>query len=336
MTASGHAIAVLGAGSWGTALAMQLARNGQSCLLWARDPEQVKDMQARRENARFLPGLAFPEGLDVNADLEATVQAAEHVLIAVPSHGFAGLVERLEPQLREKPGVAWACKGFEPGTGRLLHEVAADRLGADVARAVVTGPSFAREVALDLPTAVTVAATEADFGADIARCLHGGSFRAYTSEDIVGAELGGAVKNVLAVATGISDGMGLGDNARAALVTRGLAEMMRLGAAMGGRPETLMGLAGMGDLVLTCTGDQSRNRRLGLALGRGVSVAQAVSDIGQVVEGVGTAAEVQRLADQHEVSMPISRQVFGIIHEGWDPEEGVRRLLAREQKPEHG
>ena len=335
MTASGPAIVVLGAGSWGTALAMQLARNGQSCLLWARSPEQVEDMQARRENARFLPGLAFPKSLDISSDLEAAVSSSQHVLLAVPSHGFAGLVDQLEPLLRNKPGVAWACKGFEPGTGRLLHEVAASRLGQEMPLAVVTGPSFAREVALDLPTAVTVAATDEAYGSDIARCLHGGSFRAYTSSDIVGAELGGAVKNVLAVATGISDGMGLGDNARAALVTRGLAEMMRLGAAMGARPETLMGLAGMGDLVLTCTGDQSRNRRLGLALGGGATVAQAVRDIGQVVEGVVTAAEVRRLAKQYDVSMPISRQVFGIIHKDWDPEEGVSRLLAREQKPEH-
>lgn len=335
MAARGHAIAVLGAGSWGTALAMQLARNGQSCLLWARSPEQVQDMQARQENVRFLPGLAFPAGLDLTADLKAAVTGSERLLIAVPSHAFAGLIDTIKPWLHDAQGLAWACKGFEPGTGRLLHEVAGQRLAPGAALAAVTGPSFAREVALDLPTAVTVASVDADYGADVARCLHGGSFRAYTSTDMVGAELGGAVKNVLAVATGISDGMGLGDNARAALVTRGLAEMMRLGAALGARPETLMGLAGMGDLVLTCTGDQSRNRRLGLALGRGQSVAAAVADIGQVVEGVGTAEELHRLAQQHEVSMPISRQVFGIIHEGWDPEEGVRRLLAREQKPEY-
>jgi len=336
MTRSEHATTVLGAGSWGTALAMQLARNGRSCRLWARDPKQVRDMQARGENARFLPGLSFPEGLSVTGDFEAAVATAQHLLIAVPSDAFGGLLERLSPLLGARPGVAWACKGFEPGTGRLLHEVAAERLGPERELAVVTGPSFASEVARDLPTAVTVAASSRAWGDAVARRLHGGSFRAYTSTDLVGAELGGAVKNVLAVATGISDGMGLGDNARAALVTRGLAEMMRLGAAMGARPETLMGLAGMGDLVLTCTGDQSRNRRLGLALGRGDGVAQAVADIGQVVEGVGTAAEVHRLARQHDVSMPISEQVHGIIHEGWDPYEGVRRLLAREQKPEYG
>ena len=331
---TGRAVAVLGAGSWGTALAMQLARNGRACLLWARNPGQVAEMRERRENRRFLPDIPFPDGLDVTDDLAGAVRACERVLIAVPSDAFAGLVETIRPALSAQAGISWACKGFEPGTGRLLHEVAADLLGDACALAAVTGPSFATEVAHNLPTAVTVASIDEAYGADIARCLHGGTFRAYTSTDMVGAELGGAVKNVLAVATGISDGLGLGDNARAALVTRGLAEMMRLGAAMGARPETLMGLAGMGDLVLTCTGDQSRNRRLGLALGRGDTVEQAVADIGQVVEGVGTAAEVSRLAKQYDVSMPISAQVYGIIHAGWDPAEGVRRLLAREQKAE--
>lgn len=335
MTARGHDIAVLGAGSWGTALAMQLARNGQSCLLWARNAGQVTEMKTRHENPRFLPGLSFPDGLEVTDDLDAAVLSSRRLLIAVPSHAFVGLLDRIAPNLEGFAGIAWACKGFEPGTGALLHEVAAQHLGGGLSLAAVTGPSFAREVAMDLPTAVTVASIGAEFGEDIARCLHGGSFRAYTSTDMVGAELGGAVKNVLAVATGISDGMGLGDNCRAALVTRGLAEMMRLGAAMGARPETLTGLAGVGDLVLTCTGDLSRNRRLGLALGRGDSVEHAVAEIGQVVEGVGTSTEVQRLSHQYGVSMPITEQVYGIIHQGWDPAEGVRRLLAREQKPEH-
>lgn len=334
MPDSRRTIAVLGAGSWGTALAMQLARNGNQCLLWARSPAQVHDMQARGENQRFLPGLAFPDGLQAVEDIKAAIGASDDVLIATPSHAFGSILETITPLMSRQSGVAWACKGFEPGTGRLLHEVAARLLGPEKGLAAVTGPSFAREVARDLPTAVTVASNQEEFGGEIARALHGGSFRAYTSPDLVGAELGGAVKNVLAVATGISDGMGLGDNCRAALVTRGLAEMMRLGDAMGAQPETLTGLAGMGDLVLTCTGDESRNRRLGLALGRGSGVDEAVAAIGQVVEGVGTAAEVHRLAHQFKVSMPISEQVFGIIHEGWDPVEGVKRLLARQQKPE--
>jgi len=201
--------------------------------------------------------------------------------------------------------------------------------------AIVTGPSFAKEVAMNLPTAVTVAGPDSDFTGIMAAALHGGRFRAYTSDDMIGAELGGAVKNVMAVATGICDGMELGDNARAALITRGLAEMMRLGAALNAKPETLMGLAGAGDLILTCTGDLSRNRRLGLKLGKGKKLEQALDEIGQVVEGVNSAAEVQRLAIQHKVNMPITEQVNGIIHHDWDPAQGVARLMAREQKAEY-
>jgi glycerol-3-phosphate dehydrogenase (NAD(P)+) len=217
---------------------------------------------------------------------------------------------------------------------RAPHEPAQKLFGNDRPLAVVTGPSFAREVAANLPTAVTVAGTDREFCARIATALHGDNFRAYTSDDILGAELGGSVKNVLAVATGICDGMGLGNNARAALITRGLAEMMRLGRVLGAQEATLTGLTGMGDLVLTCTGDLSRNRRLGLALGTGKSVEEAVTEIGQVVEGVKTAVEVWRLARRHGVEMPIAEQVYGIIHEGWDPNQCLRDLLSREQKHE--
>jgi glycerol-3-phosphate dehydrogenase (NAD(P)+) len=292
-------------------------------------------MRQQNENPAFLPGMAFPEGLTPVNSLSAALAQADFLLLAVPSHAFAGLLEQVAPLLLPGQGISWACKGFEPGTGRLLHEVAQELLPPGTPLAAVTGPSFAVEVARGLPTAVTVAGTDELFSATIARLLHGGSFRAYSSTDLVGAELGGAIKNVLAVATGISDGMGLGDNARAALVTRGLAEMMRLGEALGAQPETLTGLAGMGDLVLTCTGDLSRNRRLGLALGRGEGIEQALAEIGQVVEGVGAAEEVHRLSQAHGLSMPISEQVYGILHLGWNPEECVRRLLAREQKPEH-
>lgn len=335
MTASAPAVAVLGAGSWGTALAVQLARNGNRVLLWTRDPEQAAEMAASGRNLRFFPDLDLPETIQPTSDLRTAVTGADLLLLAVPSHAFAATVDAVLPAMPAGQGLAWACKGFEPGSGRLLHQVAAGKVAAEVPLAVVTGPSFAREVALGLPTAVTVAGRNEAFTEQVAQRLHGGRFRAYTSTDITGAELGGAIKNVLAVATGISDGMGLGDNARAALVTRGLAEMMRLGTALGGRAETLMGLAGMGDLVLTCTGDQSRNRRLGLALGRGQTVAEAVAEIGQVVEGVGAASEVERLSRAHAVSMPISHQVHGIIHHDWEPTDCVQRLLAREQKAEH-
>ena len=327
-------VAVLGAGSWGSALAIQLARSGSSCVLWSRSAEQVQALRATGANERFLPGVTFPEGVRFTSDLAEALAHSEEILVAVPSHAFTEALARAAPLLRAGQGVAWACKGLQPGTGRFLHQAAQDLLGASRPLAVVTGPSFAIEVARGKPTAVTVAGTEAGHVQRIAHALHGGYFRAYTSDDIVGAELGGAVKNVLAIATGIADGMGLGDNARAALVTRGMAEMMRLGRALGAREQTLIGLAGLGDLVLTCTGDLSRNRRLGLALGAGRSVADAVTAIGQVVEGVSTSVEVWRMAREYGVEMPISAQVYGILHSGRDPEECLRELFAREQKPE--
>lgn len=335
MTQFARDIAVLGAGSWGTALAMQLARNGQTVSLWARSPQHIEALASRGRNEAFLPGIDFPPGLVPQADLQEAVRTAECLLIAVPSHAFAGMLDQVTPFLRPGQGVSWACKGFEPGSGRLLHQVAMDLVGTDQPLAVVTGPSFAREVACNLPTAVTVAGRPESFTADVARRFHGGNFRAYTSSDLVGAELGGAVKNVLALATGICDGLSLGDNARAALITRGLAEMMRLGQALDARPETLTGLAGLGDLVLTCTGDASRNRRLGLALGRGKGLEETVADIGQVVEGISAAEEVHRLAQSLGVSMPISNEVFRMIHQGHDPKVSLRRLLSREQKPEN-
>jgi glycerol-3-phosphate dehydrogenase (NAD(P)+) len=326
--------AVLGAGSWGTALAMQLMRSGSGVILWDWDREHIEAIGAARCNERFLPDHPLPEGMLVEPDLETAVRAADEILIVVPSHAFAGVLQQISPWLKPGQGICWACKGLEPGTGRFLHEPAQALFGDERPLAVVTGPSFAKEVAANLPTAVTVAGTQPEYCKKIAGALHGGNFRAYTSDDIVGAELGGSVKNVLAIATGICDGMGLGDNARAALVTRGLAEMMRLGRALGARDQTLTGLTGMGDLVLTCTGDLSRNRRLGLALGAGQSIEQALDDIGQVVEGVKTAEEVWRLAGRYNVEMPIAEQVFGILHEGRDPEACVRNLLSREQKKE--
>jgi glycerol-3-phosphate dehydrogenase (NAD(P)+) len=326
--------AIIGAGSWGTALAMQLERGNNRVILWGRNGAQIAEMEKTRINARFLPGCVLPDSIQLQPDLSSAVRSADHVLLVVPSHAFGETIAEIGPMLRPGQGVAWGCKGFEPGSGRLLHEVAQEALGADRPLAVVTGPSFAVEVARDLPTAITVAGRDQEFTSSIAQALHSGRFRAYTTEDVIGAELGGAVKNVLAVATGLCDGMKLGDNARAALITRGLAEMMRLGQTLNERPETLMGLAGVGDLVLTCTGDLSRNRRFGLALGRGDSVEKALADIGQVVEGINTSIELHRLADQHDVSMPISKQIFGIIQLGWDPEECLIRLMSREQKPE--
>ncbi len=335
MSTAKPSIAVLGTGSWGTALASLIARNGYATTIWGRDAAQVASINTAHENTRYLPGIPLPESLLATGDLGLAVSGADLVLVVTPSHAFAETLHALAPFRRAHAGVAWATKGFEPGSGRFLHEVAGDVLGGDVPLAVVTGPSFAKEVAQGLPTALTVQGDDAAFVQQVADVLHGAEFRAYTGSDMRGAELGGAMKNVLAVATGVADGMELGLNARTGLITRGLNEMLRLNAAIGGRPETLMGLAGLGDLVLTCTGDLSRNRRLGLALGRGKSVDEAVREIGQVVESVQTADEVMRLAERYGLELPISGNVRDVLHGDITPAEGLARLMARERKPEY-
>jgi glycerol-3-phosphate dehydrogenase (NAD(P)+) len=338
MTSAGHdtlSVAVLGAGSWGTALAALIARHQHRTVLWGRDEAAIAAIDERHENSRYLPGIALPASLRATTDLAAALRDVDLVLVVVPSHAFAETLRELAPHRPAHAGVAWATKGFEPGSGRFLHEVAGEVLGPGVPLAVVTGPSFAKEVALGLPTALTVHSNDEEFGQQVADVLHGPAFRAYTGDDMRGAELGGAMKNVLAVATGVADGMNLGLNARAGLITRGLNEMLRLNLAIGGRAETLMGLAGLGDLVLTCTGDLSRNRRLGLALGRGQTLDDAVREIGQVVESVQTADEVMRLADRHGVELPIASNVRDVLHGGITPAEGLARLLAREQKAEY-
>lgn len=335
MTDAPIAVAVLGAGSWGTALASLLARNGHRTVIWGRDAEQVRAINERHENTRYLPGIPLPDSLRASADLSASVRMADVVLVVTPSHAFGDTVRALAPHRCAGAGVAWATKGFEPGSGRFLHEVAAEILGGDVPLAVVTGPSFAKEVTQGLPTAVTVHSDDPTFAQTVAEALHGPAFRAYTGNDMLGAELGGAMKNVLAVATGVADGMHLGLNARAGLITRGLNEMLRLNHALGGRAETLMGLAGLGDLVLTCTGDLSRNRRLGLALGKGQSIREAVASIGQVVESIQTCDEVMRLAERFGIDLPISALVRRVLHEEITPQEGLKLLLSREQKPEY-
>ncbi|ALN83627.1 gpsA [Lysobacter capsici] len=334
-TAPKPRIAVLGAGSWGTALAALIARHGHTTVLWGRDADGAAAIDTLHENPRYLPGIALPESLRATTDLAAALKDADLVLVVVPSHAFAETLRQLAPHRPPHAGVAWATKGFEPGSGRFLHEVAGEVLGADVPLAVVTGPSFAKEVAQGLPTALTVHSDDAAFAQSVADALHGPAFRAYTGDDMLGAELGGAMKNVLAVATGVADGMQLGLNARAGLITRGLNEMLRLNQAIGGQPETLMGLAGLGDLVLTCTGDLSRNRRLGLALGRGQSIEDAVREIGQVVESVQTADEVMRQAERHGIELPISNAVRAVLHGEITPADGLRKLLSREQKPEY-
>ncbi len=331
---STHPVAVLGAGSWGTALAILLTRNGYPVHLWAHHQEHAETMIDTRCNARYLPGIDFPELLQVSVNLDEIIHQVHDILAVVPSHAFRQTLQNIKPHINAEHRLAWATKGFEHGTCKLLHQVAHEELDGLIPLAVISGPTFAREVASGLPGAVTVASANLDFATEMAAMLHGDRFRAYTSDDVTGVEIGGAVKNVLAIAAGIADGLGFGANTRAALITRGLAEVMRLGVAMGGERETFMGLAGLGDLVLTCTDDQSRNRRLGLALGKGNSKEQAIKDIGQVVEGVITAHEVHTLARQKGVDMPIIEQVYRVLYEAQDPRDAVDALLGRDIKPE--
>lgn len=330
------AFAILGAGSYGSALAIHIARRGARVRLWGRDEVELARMQQQRVNEKYLPECHFPASLTATSQLAEAVAASDHVLIVVPSHALRETLIRLRGLLRPGQGIACASKGLEPGSGKLVHEVVAEELGEERPLAVISGPTFAKELGLGLPTAVTVAARERAFAETIAAALHGDGFRAYTATDLTGVEIGGSVKNVMAIAVGIADGLGLGANTRAALITRGLAEIMRLGVALGARPETLMGLSGLGDLVLTCTDNQSRNRRMGLLLAQGRSVDDAIAEIQQVVEGVKVAPEVHRLALRCGVEMPITEQVCKVLAGERSPLEAVRVLATRPPKAEHG
>lgn len=327
-------IGVIGAGSWGTALAIQLARAGQSPTLWGREPEVIAALTNERCNSVFLPEIPLPDAVQINASLDEVVAQHRDLLICVPSHVFRTVLETIRANLVPGARIAWATKGFELSTGKLPHQVAQETLGKEVPLAVVSGPTFATEVGLGLPTAMTVAASNADYADELAWRFSDENFRAYTSTDMIGVEVGGAIKNVLAIATGMSDGLGFGANTRVALITRGLAEMTRLGVALGGSAETFMGLSGMGDLVLTCTDDQSRNRRMGLALAAGKTVEATAAEIGQVVEGVKAAAAVHKVAADTDVEMPICEQVYQLLYEGASVEESIRALMQREVKSE--
>ena len=324
---------VVGAGSWGTALAIQLAREGHPTELWGRDGAQIDLMRETRRNERYLPGAGFPDELQPTKDLARALEGARDVLIAVPSHGFRATLEKLKPHLGSDTRIAWATKGFEIATGMLPHQVAKEVLGARPG-AVLSGPTFAKEVGLGLPTAMTIASSDERFAKELALRLSGPNFRAYTQTDIMGVEVGGAVKNVIAIGSGIADGMGFGANTRVALITRGLAEMMRLGVGLGAARETFMGLAGLGDLVLTCTDDQSRNRRFGVALGRGQSLEEALGSIHQVVEGWAGARTVHDVAQRLDVDMPICREVYRIMHEQKPVRAVVHALMEREVRSE--
>ncbi|BAO43282.1 NAD(P)H-dependent glycerol-3-phosphate dehydrogenase [Thiolapillus brandeum] len=335
MSGEGAGIAVLGAGSWGTALAILLARNGHEIRLWGHEPEPAAALQRDRENRHFLPGIPFPEGLTSSSDLAWCITDAEEILVVVPSHAFGSVMQQISTIAPNPASLSWATKGLEPESLRLLHEVARARF-PDTDLAVVSGPTFALEVAKGMPTAITVASSNLQHATRMAGYLRNDTFRAYTSDDLVGVQIGGAAKNVMAIAAGMSDGLNFGANARAALITRGLAEITRLGLALGGQHDTFMGLAGLGDLVLTCTDNLSRNRRMGLALAEGLSIEEARERIGQEVEGLAAARDFRRKAETLNVDMPITEQVYRIIYEGVDPASAVKALLSREQKPEVG
>ena len=326
-------IAVLGAGAWGTALAVTLSAR-HAVTLWARDAQQCDAMRASRSNRRYLPDVALPDALCISASLTESLAQSEAVLLGVT---VAGLRETLRALVEHGVSVPviWLCKGFEAGTSLLPHQVAAEALPRSVRRGVLSGPSFAQEVARGIPAAVTLAAQDADFAARIARQLHGLRLRVYSTDDLVGVEVGGAVKNVIAIAAGISDGLGFGESARAALITRGLAEITRLGLRLGGRLETFMGLSGVGDLILTCTGSLSRNRAVGLRLASGQPLGDILRALGHVAEGVHSAREVGKLAAAQSVEMPIVAAVCRVLFDGLEPKAAVGELLARDPKPEH-
>jgi glycerol-3-phosphate dehydrogenase (NAD(P)+) len=315
---------------------MQLARCGADVRLGGiLELDLLEDMAKSRENKRYLPGVSFPPTLTANLDLEACLDGVRDVLVVVPSHGLRETLTKIKPLLREDSRVCWATKGFELHSGKLPHTVAEEVLGNGLSMAVLSGPTFAKEVAEGLPTAMTIAANDEQFAADLAKALSSNNFRAYTSDDMIGVEVGGAVKNVLAIAAGMTDGLGFGANTRVALITRGLVELMRLGTALGAKRETFMGLACMGDLVLTCTDNLSRNRRMGLALASGKTVEEAQQEIQQVVEGVLAAEAVKEVADELGIEMPICEQVYKILYEGTSPQEALQSLMTRQLKPEN-
>ena len=327
-------IAVIGAGSWGTALALQFARGGREIRLWGRDASQLVAISADGANNRYLPNVPFPDNLRVEADLATCLDGVRDIVISVPSHALRETLIKVQPLLDGLARICWATKGFELSTGKLPHQVAGEILGDDRAMAVLSGPTFAKEVGAGLPTAMTIAASDSEFADDLAAALSGDSFRAYTSGDMIGVEVGGAVKNVLAIGAGLSDGLGFGANTRIALINRGLVEMTRLGVALGANQDTFMGLAGMGDLVLTCTDNLSRNRRMGLALASGKSIDEAQEEIQQVVEGVLAAKAVKQVADRMSVEMPICQEIYRILYDGAPPREAVGALMGRALKPE--
>lgn len=327
-------IAVLGAGSFGTALAILLANNGNQTRLWARNSQQIAEMKASGFNQKYLPDIPLPKSLELFDSFEDCIKNVKDILIVTPSHAFQQSLSQIKQYQTRDVRIAWACKGLEPDSGHFLCDQVSELFGENNPKGVLSGPTFAKELAIGAPTAITLAADNGKFAADMTKRLVNQTFRVYLSSDLAGVQFGGAIKNIIAIGAGMSDGLGFGSNARTALITRGLAEMMRLGGNLGGKIETFTGMAGLGDLVLTCTDNQSRNRRFGLAIGKGASLEQAAQDIGQVVEGVRNTKEVYNLAQSLDIDMPICQSIYNIIYKGQDPKTAAKDLLTRTMKVE--
>lgn len=327
-------IAVFGAGSWGTALAIQLSRNpNNEVVMWGHEAEHVSNLTRQKENSEFLPGVKLPDNLLLTSDIAAAAQGIHFALIVVPSYAFNEFLDRLKIELSSDVAIFWATKGFDLASGQLLHTMVEDKFPKHP-YGIISGPTFATEVAQNLPTAITCAGNDEELTRQFAECLHYDHFRCYTSDDVIGVEVGGALKNILAIAVGAIDGLGLGANTRSALMTRGLSEMMRFGLQAGGKQETFMGLAGLGDMILTCTDDQSRNRRFGLAIGRGADRAQAEKDIGQTVEGVRAARAIADIIKKQNLDLPIMQKVCEVLFEGKNPMMAISELENRSLKSE--
>lgn len=328
-------ITILGAGSYGTALAMTFSRNGSPAYLWGHNPDHMAQMQVERQNRRFLSEIPFPDELHLETDLAQALARSQDILIVVPSHAFGEILTQIQPHLRPHHRLIWATKGLERDTGRLLQTLVEEKIGTQHPLAVLSGPTFAKELAQGLPTAITLASNDEAFALEFQARIHCSQyFRVYVNSDMIGVQLGGAIKNVIAIGAGISDGMGFGANARTALITRGIAEISRLGESLGANPNTFMGMSGLGDLVLTCTDNQSRNRRFGLMLGEGLDAQTAMNTIGQVVEGFYNTKETYLLAQRQGVEMPITEQIYQMLFCGKRAQDVAQSLLGRERKGE--
>lgn len=332
--ANNESVSVIGAGSWGTALAQQLAERQYQVRLWGRNSQHIADINKSHCNTRYLPSVSLSNNIRAYDAIGDALKDSKLVLLVVPSSAFRDTLKQIKPYCSDDTLIAWACKGLEKDSAKRLQQILLEEWPSVKHYGIASGPTFALELAKGLPTAITIAGNTDQASQNIAKFLHGGCLRCYTSTDVVGVELGGAIKNALAIAAGITDGLNLGANTRAALITRGLNEMVKLGVALGGQIQTFYGLAGLGDLILTCTDDQSRNRRLGLALGGGQSLDAALTEIDQVVEGVNTARELYQLAQQLDIDMPICDKVYRVLYQGLSPTDAVYELLERELKAE--